>query len=189
MDDKDFVANYLEELQGTLGGLDVDKIVRAARLIRQVRDTGRTIYACGNGGSAAVAAQMVTDIVKGASYGKKKRIKMINLADMVGTVLAYANDVNYESVFVEPLRNFAQPGDVVVAVSGSGNSANVLKAVEYANSIGCQTIGLTTAKSGKLREISSLALEVPSDHMGRLEDAFFVVTHILCYILIEEQEV
>ena len=110
---------------------------------------------------------------------------MIALNDSISTLTAYANDVDYQSVFVEPLKNFAAPGDVLVAVSGSGNSPNVLRAVEYANQIGCRTIGLTTSTGGRLREIAQLPLAVPSDHMGRLEDSFFIITHILCYAFIE----
>jgi len=188
MNDGEFIRGYLGDLGGVLAGLDTAKIAKAVEWLREVRDGGKTIYACGNGGSAAIASQMVTDIVKAASYGRKKRIKMINLADLFGTVTAYANDVSYESVFVEPLRNFAEAGDVLIAISGSGNSANVLRAVEYANSIGCGTIGMTTREGGKLREICGLALEAPGKHMGRLEDSFFVMSHILCYILMEEKD-
>jgi D-sedoheptulose 7-phosphate isomerase len=100
--------------------------------------------------------------------------------------LAYANDVSYDVVFEEQLKNFAVSGDVLIAISGSGNSPNVIKAVEYANSIGCRTIGLTTSESGTLRSLANLPLVVPSNHMGRLEDIFFALTHILCYAFIEE---
>ena len=129
---------------------------------------------------------MVCDIVKKASWQKPSRMKMICLSDNVGTVTAYANDVSYESAFVEPLRNFAVKDDVLIAISGSGNSPNVLRAVEYANQIGCRTIGLTTAGGGRLKDIAQLPLLVPSGHMGRLEDSFFAITHILCYAFIEE---
>ena len=102
-----------------------------------------------------------------------------------GHVSAYANDEGYEVVFVEPLKNFATAGDLLIAISGSGNSPNVLRAVEYANSIGCTTLGLTSGESGKLRELVKLPLLVPSRHMGRLEDCFFVFTHVLCYAFME----
>ncbi len=111
---------------------------------------------------------------------------MIGLTDNVGTITAYANDVDYDCVFAEQLHNFAQKGDILLAISGSGNSRNVLKAVEYANSIGCRTIGLTRAGGGILKEIAGLTLPVDSSHMGRLEDCFFVMTHILAYAFMEE---
>jgi D-sedoheptulose 7-phosphate isomerase len=181
-----FVADYVEDLRQMLSGLDTDKLDEAIRWLRDARDAGRMLYTCGNGGCASIASQMVVDLVKGGSYGKPSRFRMMSLADSISTVTAYGNDVDYASVFVEPLKNFAQPGDVLIAASGSGNSANVIKAVEYANDVGVKTIGLTTGADGRLRDIAALPLLVPSSHMGRLEDSFFVMTHILCYAFIED---
>jgi D-sedoheptulose 7-phosphate isomerase len=182
---KNFVTHYLDDLGNALKQLDPAAIATAIEWLRETRDRDGTIYICGNGGSASIASQMVVDIVKGGSYGKKKRIKMIGLTDSVATITAYGNDVSYDSVFVEPLKNFARAGDVLIAISGSGNSPNVLRAVEYANSVDCRTIGLTTGEGGKLREIAKLGLLVPSKHMGRLEDSFFIMTHILAYAFME----
>jgi D-sedoheptulose 7-phosphate isomerase len=181
-----FAMAYLEDLKKTISGLDPAAIGRAISWLKEARDSGRTIFACGNGGSASIASQMVVDMVKGASYGRKTRFKMIGLTDNPATITAYANDVGYDSVFVEQLRNFAQKGDVLVAISGSGRSRNVLTAVEYANGIGCRTIGLTRADSGELRNIAQLTLGVPNSHMGRLEDCFFVMTHIMAYAFMED---
>jgi D-sedoheptulose 7-phosphate isomerase len=182
---KNFVDCYLNDLGGLLTRLDSARIAQAIEWLREARDQDRTIYICGNGGSASIASQLVVDIVKGGSLRKKARFKMIGLTDSVATITAYGNDEGYESVFVEPLKNFARAGDVLIAISGSGNSPNVLRAVEYANSVGCRTIGLTTGEGGKLRELSNLGLLIPSRHMGRLEDCFFIVTHILAYAFIE----
>ncbi|MBT4864010.1 MAG: SIS domain-containing protein, partial [Planctomycetaceae bacterium] len=113
--------------------------------------------------------------------------KMIGLTDSMATVTAYANDEGYDSVFVEPLKNFAESGDLLLAISGSGNSQNVINAVQHANNIGCRTIGLTTGEGGRLRELVELPLVVPSSHMGRLEDCFFVMTHVLCYAFMEAE--
>ncbi len=181
-----FAVDYLEDLKKTLAGLDPVSIGKAISWLKEARDSGRMVFICGNGGSASIASQMVVDMVKGASYGHKKRFRMIGLTDSVATITAYANDVGYDSIFVEQLRNFAQTADVLVAISGSGNSRNVLTAVEYANSIGCRTIGLTRADSGKLKDVAQLTLGVPNSHMGRLEDCFFVMTHILAYAFMEE---
>lgn len=181
-----FVAEYVEDLRRILAGLDTEQLDKAIRWLRDARDAGRMIYTCGNGGSASIASQMVVDLVKGGSFGKPSRFRMMSLTDSIATLTAYGNDIDYASVFVEPLKNFAQPGDVLIAVSGSGNSANVVQAVEYANEIGVKTIALTTNAGGRLREIAALPLVVPSNHMGRLEDSFFVMTHILCYAFIEE---
>ena len=185
MSDEQFVRDYLGDLTGLLPRLDTGRIAEAVEWMRTARDDGRTIFICGNGGSASIASQMVVDIVKGASFGKQARFKMIGLTDSMATVTAYANDEGYETVFVEPLKNFAQAGDLLIGISGSGNSENVLRAVEYANQIGCKTIGLTTGEGGRLRELVGLPLLVPSTHMGRLEDCFFIMTHILCYAFME----
>ena len=186
LDPTTFTRRYLDDLADVLGKVDPQSIATAIQWLREARDAGKTIYSCGNGGSALIASQMVVDIVKGASFGRPKRFKMISLNDTSGTMSAYANDVSYEVVFEEQLKNFAIAGDVLIAISGSGNSPNVLKAVEYANGIGCRTIGLTTGNGGKLRTLAQLPVLVPSSHMGRLEDSFFAVTHILCYAFIEE---
>jgi D-sedoheptulose 7-phosphate isomerase len=185
-DSKSYAGRYLEDLADILRKIDPQAIATGIEWLREARDADKTIYSCGNGGSALIASQMVVDIVKGASFGRPKRFKMIGLTDPSGTILAYANDVSYEVVFEEQLKNFATNGDVLIAISGSGNSPNVLKAVEYANSIGCRTIGLTTDAGGKLRTQAQLPILIPSKHMGRLEDSFFAVTHILCYAFIEE---
>jgi D-sedoheptulose 7-phosphate isomerase len=186
LDSTTFARRYLDDLADVVRGVDSQAVATAIEWLREARDADKTIYACGNGGSALIASQMVVDIVKGASFGRPKRFKMIGLTDAFGTISAYANDVSYDVVFEEQLKNFAVAGDVLIAISGSGNSPNVLRAVEYANRIGCRTIGLTTTAAGQLRTLAQLPVLVPSNHMGRLEDSFFAITHILCYAFIEE---
>jgi D-sedoheptulose 7-phosphate isomerase len=185
MSDLQFTQNYLRELSELLPRLDHQKIAEAIGWMRACRDQNKTIYICGNGGSASIASQMVVDIVKGASLRKKARFKMIGLTDSMATITAYANDEGYETVFLEPLKNFAQKGDLLIGISGSGNSENVLRAVRYANEVGCKTMGLTTGEGGKLKDLVNLPLVVPSGHMGRLEDCFFIMTHVLCYAFME----
>ena len=180
-----FAVAYIEELKKTLAGLDPAAIGIAVLWLKEARDNGRMVYVCGNGGSAAIAAHLVVDLLKGASYGRPCRFRVVGLADNVATVTAYANDVGQDCIFVEQLRNFAQSGDVLVAFSGSGDSRNVLDAVQYANSMGCRTIGLTRAGGGALKDMAGLALLVPADHMGRLEDSFLVMAHIIAYAFME----
>jgi D-sedoheptulose 7-phosphate isomerase len=180
-----FVADYLADLKKTIDGLDPEKVGQAIDLLREARDAGKSIYLCGNGGSASICSQMVVDMLKGASYGYKSRFKILSFTDTVATITAYANDVNYDCVFVEQLKNFAAEGDVLIAVSGSGNSRNVLEAVEYANQVGCRSIALTKAGGGKLKDMATLTLGVPNNHMGRLEDCFFVMTHIMVYAFMD----
>jgi D-sedoheptulose 7-phosphate isomerase len=181
----EFAADYIEKLRKTLAGLDTGTIGQAAAWLKEARDKGRTVFVIGNGGSAAVAAHLVVDLVKGASYGRPAKFKVLSLADNVATVTAYVNDVGGDAIFVEPLKNFARPEDVIIAISGSGDSRNVLAAVEYANGAGCKTIGLTRAGGGALGRLVALNLAVPSDHMGRLEDGFMVMAHILAYAFME----
>ncbi|HEX8985900.1 MAG TPA: SIS domain-containing protein, partial [Bryobacteraceae bacterium] len=107
------------------------------------------------------------------------------LNDSLPTLTAYSNDVSYECVFVEQLKNFAEPGDVLLAISGSGNSPNVLRAVEYAKSIGCHTIALTGRDGGKLGPLAELNIQVANPHMGRIEDVHMIVTHMMCYYFME----
>ncbi|MGI9458165.1 MAG: D-sedoheptulose-7-phosphate isomerase [Aeoliella sp.] len=182
-----YVRNYLDDVSNIIKRLDASALERAIECLRAARDNGRTVFSCGNGGSGSIASEMVVDINKGGSYEKDKRFRMMSLSDNIATITAYANDVNYESVFVEQLKNFSTRDDVVIAISGSGDSQNILSAVEYANSIGCTTIGCTTAESGRLRDLATLPLLVPSNHMGHLEDCFYLMTHILSYAFIEDR--
>jgi D-sedoheptulose 7-phosphate isomerase len=180
-----FVSDYLSDLKKTIDGLNPEAVGTAIEWLRDARYQGKSIYLCGNGGSASICSQMVVDMLKGASYGYKTRFKILSFTDTVATITAYANDVDYDCVFVEQLKNFASEGDVLIAVSGSGNSRNVLQAVEYANQAGCRTIGLTQSSGGKLKDMASLTLGVPNTHMGRLEDCFFVMTHIMVYAFMD----
>jgi D-sedoheptulose 7-phosphate isomerase len=109
------------------------------------------------------------------------------LTDSLPTLTAYSNDVGYECVFVEQLKNFAQPGDVLMAISGSGNSPNVLRAVEYANSNGLKTIGLTGRDGGKLGPLAGLNIQAAVPHMGRIEDAHMIVCHMIGYYFMDTE--
>ncbi len=180
-----FAVDYLDELRKTLDGLDAAAIGEAVGRLKEARDRGRMVFVLGNGGSAAVAAHLVVDLLKGASHGRPARFRVMSLADNIPTVTAYLNDVGAEAVFVEQLKSLARPDDVVIAISGSGDSRNVLAAVEYANALGCRTIGMTRAGGGALGKLVGLSLGVPGDHMGRLEDGFMVMAHILAYAFME----
>ena len=145
-----FVEEYRSDLLQTIGKIPLDKVDTAIAWLKQARDEQKHVFVCGNGGSASTASHFACDMVKGASYGRENRFRLMALTDNLPTITAYSNDVTYDSVFVEQLKNFAQSGDVVMAISGSGNSPNVLAAIEYANSIGCKTIAMTGKDGGKL---------------------------------------
>jgi D-sedoheptulose 7-phosphate isomerase len=182
-----FTEQYKQDLFDALNKIDLAKVEQAIEWLKQARAEGKTVFTCGNGGSASTASHFATDIVKGASYGRDARFRIIPLTDSLSTMTAYANDVSFDAVFVEQLKNFAQPGDVVMGISGSGNSPNVLRAMEYANSIGCKTIGLTGRDGGKLGPMVGLNIQVPVPHMGRIEDGHMIVTHMIGYYFMEEK--
>jgi len=181
----DFAEGYREKVARTVAAIDASLVATAIEWLRDARDEGKQIFVCGNGGSASTASHFVCDMVKGASYGREKRFRILALTDSLPTITAYSNDVAYECIFEEQLKNFAQPGDVVMAISSSGNSPNVIRAVEYANSAGCKTIALTGRDGGKLGPAAQLELNVGEDHVGRIEDAHMVVCHMICYYFMD----
>src|ERR1700682_1207152 len=162
---------YKTELLAAIDRIDTGRVQQAIEWFREVRDASKHIFVCGNGGSASTASHFTCDIVKGASYNRDTRFRIVALVDSLATLTAYSNDVGYEYIFVEQLKNFAQPGDLVMCISGSGNSPNVVRAMEYANSNGCKTIALTGRDGGKLGPVAQLNLQVPVPHMGRIDDA------------------
>jgi D-sedoheptulose 7-phosphate isomerase len=181
-----FPESYRASLFEAIEKIDVEKVNRAIGWFREARDSGRHIFVCGNGGSASTASHFACDIVKGASFGRESRFRIMALTDQLPTLTAYANDVGYECVFAEQLKNFAGPGDLFMAISGSGNSPNVLRAMEHANATGCKTIALTGRDGGKLAPMAQLSIQVPVGHMGRIEDAHMVVCHMIAYCFMEE---
>lgn len=182
-----FTTDYRTELLKAIEAIDLKRVDQAIEWMREARDAGAQIFVCGNGGSASTASHFAADMVKGASYQRDKRFRVVAITDSLPTLTAYSNDVGYEVVFEEQLKNFARPGDAVMAISGSGNSPNVLRAVEYANSIGCRTIGLTGRDGGKLGRLAQLNVHVPVPHMGRIEDAHMIVCHMIGYCFMEER--
>ena len=176
-----FASDYKRQLLAALDTVDLDRVEELIDVFRRAREEDRQIFVFGNGGSAATANHFACDIVKGASYGRDRRFRILSLSEQIPTMTAYSNDVGYESVFVEPLKNFARQGDVAMAISGSGNSENVVQAIEYANSIGCYTVGLSGLTGGRLCPSVDLSLHVADSHMGRVEDAHFFICHMVCY--------
>ena len=183
-----FPREYKTKLLQALETVDLDAVGRAIELLKEARDNNRHIFVCGNGGSASTASHFVTDMVKGASFGRGARFRILALTDSMPTITAYSNDVGYDCIFAEQLKNFATKGDVVIAISGSGNSPNVVCAVEYANSVGCKTIALTGRDGGKLGPIAYHQIRVAEPHMGRIEDGHLIALHMICYYFMEERQ-
>src|SRR5450432_842482 len=182
-----FPQLYKNDVLQAIETIDLEKVNQAIQILIRARDEDRHIFVCGNGGSASTASHFVCDMVKGASFNRPKRFRIMALTDSLPTITAYSNDISYDCVFVEQLKNFAEPGDVVIAISGSGNSPNVLRAVEYASSIGCRTIALAGRDGGKLGPLAQLNIQASNPHMGRIEDVHLVVLHMICYYFMDTE--
>ena len=183
-----FPQLYKADLVKAIDTIDLEKVNQAIAILARARDEGRHIFVCGNGGSASTSSHFVCDMVKGASFNRSKRFRMMALTDSLPTITAYSNDVSYECIFVEQLKNFAEPGDVLIAISGSGNSPNVLRAVEYANGLGCTTIALSGRDGGKLGPLAKLNIQASNPHMGRIEDVHMIVMHMICYHFMDTEK-
>ncbi|MGD0059191.1 MAG: SIS domain-containing protein [Verrucomicrobiia bacterium] len=186
----DFAKDYLSGLKDVLDRLPLKPIDEIVRAIEQARDEGRQIFVIGNGGSAATASHMMNDLCKG-TLGHKgdapwPRLRVIALTDNVSLMTAWANDTDFNHIFSEPLKNLAQRGDVLVAISASGNSPNIIAAVEAAKPIGVTVIGLTGFTGGKLSKMADVSLVVPSDGYGPVEDVHMILDHIITSYLYEK---
>ena len=181
------IENYFNNLKQTIDKIDRLEIQNFINLLEHSRELGKTIYIMGNGGSASTASHFCCDFNKGVSYGKSlsKRYKCICLNDNVATMMAYANDVSYDDVFVEQLKNFVEAGDLVIGISGSGNSENVVRAINYANSKGAETISLTGYSGGILKNISKHTLHMPIDNMQIAEDLHMIMFHLTVSLLFQ----
>ena len=152
MDFTQKIDAYLKKLQTTIDQLDQEAINKVLNILVDAYQTGKNIIIFGNGGSASTASHLASDFNKGISLGKSKRFKVISLCDNIPTIMAISNDQSYDDIFLIQIQNFLKIDDVVVGISGSGNSINVLKAIEYANQQGATTIGFTGYNGGKLKK-------------------------------------
>jgi D-sedoheptulose 7-phosphate isomerase len=177
------IESYFNILKDTIAKIDKNEINKAINVLTKARDDKKNIYIMGNGGSAATASHFAGDFNKGLSLNRDKKFRFICLNDNFSTLLSLANDVSYDAVFVEPLKNFLEDGEVVMAISGSGNSKNVINAVEYAKSKGIVIIGLSGYKGGKLMELSDIKLHVPIENMQIVEDIHMIFDHLIMYTL------
>ena len=180
---KPAIAGYVQRLQQAIDGLDHDAIDLFIQTLLRARREKRHIFIMGNGGSAATASHFCCDFNKGASHTSSSRFRFICLNDNVPTLMAYANDLSYDDIFVEQLKNLFEPGDIVIGISGSGNSANVLKAVEYANANAGITIGLCGYDGGRLKKVASQSIHVAVDDMQISEDLHMILDHLCMKVI------
>lgn len=170
-------TTYFGVLAQTANRLPYDSIEEVTAVLLRAYDTGRTVYLFGNGGSAALASHFACDLGKGTVNGSDKRFKALALTDSMPLMTAWANDSKYEDIFAQQLANFVRENDVVFAISGSGNSPNVLRALEYARAANAITLGLTGFQGGKMKDLCDVCMIVPSDNMQIIEDLHVCVAH------------
>ncbi len=170
---------YLKRVCREIERLDLRQVEQLADLIEAAYHAGRFVWIVGNGGSGSSASHLCEDLAKCTlrDLENQRRLKVQSLTDNVAWILAIANDISYEHVFVEQLKNLASPGDLLIAISGSGNSPNVLRAVEWANDRELTTYGITGFSGGKLKALARHGLHVPVDDMGIVESIHLTVFH------------
>jgi D-sedoheptulose 7-phosphate isomerase len=187
MDFSGGIHRYLTMERAMLGQLDIDAINEAMNEIANARDRGGIVYTIGNGGSAATASHMVCDFAKGATAalgGEKFLFEC--LSDNIPIVTAIANDIGYDEIFAYQLYGKLRPEDLVIAISGSGNSLNIVKAVEYAKSVGAPVIAMTGYDGGKLMGLADFSLHVPLDDMQIVEDIHMMFDHLIMRVFSQE---
>jgi D-sedoheptulose 7-phosphate isomerase len=176
--------HYFEELQRVLLELPHSTIDRIADELMKANESGRIVYLFGNGGSASLASHIACDLGKGTAYcNGGKRFRVLALTDNIPTMTAWANDASYEDIFSEQLRNFVQPQDVAFAISGSGNSKNVLRALQVAREAGARTIGISGFQGGEMKSLCDICLVVPSNNMQIIEDLHLAMAHAIFRIV------
>jgi len=175
----------LAELKTALDKLPLGQITKAADILFACYQSDHTVFTFGNGGSGALASHLAVDLGKGTHFpgpeelAPVKRIRALAVTDNMPMVTAWANDTSYEDIFMRQIENFLQPGDVALAISGSGNSPNVLKALEFARRAGATTVGLGGFGGGKMKDLLDCAVIVPSSNMQQVEDAHVIIGHLI----------
>ncbi len=176
---KNTITDYIKNLSLAINSIDKNEVFKIAEVLNDARIKGKNIYIFGNGGSGSTATHFACDINKGCSKEGHDRFKIICLNDNIPTMLAYSNDIGYEFVFKEQLENFLQEGEIVIGISGSGNSKNIINAIEFANSKNAITVGITGFNGGKLKSISRFSFNANINDMQLSEDLHMIWVHIM----------
>ena len=177
------IKSYFEREIEVIKRLNLDDINEAVKAIWAAYERDATIYIFGNGGSAATASHFVGDFNKGISEKKEKKFNFVCLSDNIPQMMAIANDFSYDEIFRYPLNNRLKPTDLVIGISGSGNSRNVIRAVEYAKEIGTPVVGITGYHGGKLKELADYHMDVMENDMQISEDVHMIFDHMMFFVL------
>jgi len=177
----EFITSYFEEQKTCLNQMVNEKnnVARIVEKLLNARDDEKKIFTIGNGGSASTASHFVSDLLKTGIIKDAKRFNAISLTDNIPVLLAWANDTSYEDIFIEQLKNYVKKDDIIISFSGSGQSKNVTKAMEYASSIGAFVIGFTGSPGGVFPKISDICITVPSSDMLTIESFHLVLCHVI----------
>jgi len=182
----DEIEHYWHELASTIQAMPFDMLTKAAELLLDCYRRGSTVFMIGNGASAATASHFACDLAKGTQVIGLPAFRVISLSDNVPLMSAWANDTNYERIFAEQLATLIRPDDIVIAISASGNSPNILAAARMAQQSSAITLALTGQDGGKLSRLADFIIYVPSQSIEQVEDAHLVIAHSLCVVLREQ---
>lgn len=175
---QEHVDSYLARLSAAVDALPRDRLELLGEMLFRAYENEKQVFTLGNGGSASTASHMAADLAKNTIGPNMRRFRILSLNDNTSIMTALANDMGYENVFCEQLMNLITAGDLLVVISASGNSENVLKAMSYAQERSAQVVGLLGFDGGRAAAIADLSIIVPSDHYGVIEDAHLIVNHI-----------
>ena len=183
---KEYINTYINTEIELLKDMDRDKVAQVLEAMLDAYEKEAQIYVFGNGGSASTASHMANDFNKGISEYTEKKFHVCCLNDNMATVLAVANDIGYRDIFSFQLKNKVKKGDVVIGISGSGNSDNVIDALEYAKQQGAMTIGWVGFDGGKVSQIADITFHVPLNNMQIVEDFHLILNHMMMWVIMQD---
>ncbi len=183
-----WINDYIKAQKAALDSIPATAVAQLIEQLKLALREDRQIFVFGNGGSASNSSHFATDLGKGASDKVGRRFRVLSLNDNVSWMTALGNDYAYEDIFVRQLENYGRAGDIALGISVSGNSPNVVKALDWAKARGLQTIALVGGKRGRMAEIAASVIAINDTHYGRVEDAQMGICHMLCYAFMENPE-
>lgn len=181
----DYPGQYQSQVLSAIQTIDLAKVTRVIQLFKSARAHGQRIFVCGAGGTDAMASQFLCEMVKSAGRNRSSRFRILALSDPSPIIAAVRDDFMNERVFVEQLKNFAEPEDVVMGICTSGDTSSVVNAIEYASWIGCRTIGITGCDGGEVARLAELTIQVPVSHQGSIEDVHMIICHMIGYYFVD----